>query len=104
MAPHGTLTLSYTHNKLVLYFYCCPIVEGQGQTDDFFIETKTVLVSGSGGLLHVTLRVDGVALEPDETFQLKLTTNPDLKSEGVFVVDTLDVTIQDPDSKIKLMK
>ena len=57
-------------------------------------------VRASGSSLQVTFRLDGVALEPDKTFQLRLTTNPDLTSQGVFIVDTLDVTIQDPDSKI----
>ena len=56
---------------------------------------------GSGTTsLQVIFHVDGVALERDETFELRLTTNPNLESQGVFVVDTLDVIIQDPDSKI----
>ena len=58
-------------------------------------------VRGSGNAsLQVTFIEDGVALEPDETFQLRLTTNPDLESQGVLIVDTLDVTIQDSDSKM----
>ena len=44
--------------------------------------------------------MDGIAVEPDEMFQLRLTTNPDLISQGVFVVDTLDVIIVDSDSEI----
>ena len=59
----------------------------------------TVRESGTASL-QVTFHVDGVALEPDETFQLRLTTNPVLPAD-VFFVDTLDVTIQDPDSKIE---
>ena len=82
-------------------FYSCSIVEGRGQTDDFFIEDKTVTVRGSGTTsLQVIFRVDGVALEPDETFRLRLTTTPNLESEDAFIIDTLNVTIQDPDSKI----
>ena len=59
-----------------------------------------VTVRITGDSLQVTFRVDGVALEPDESFQLRLTTNPNLESQDVLVVDTLNVTIQDPDSKI----
>ena len=57
-------------------------------------------VRGSGTTsLQVTFRVDGVALEPDETFQLRLTTTPVLPA-GVFFVDTVNVTILDPDGKM----
>ena len=98
-------TVSYTYYKLILTFFLlyvnCPTVEGRGQTDDFFIDYKTVTVRGSGTTsLQITFIEDGVALEQDELLQLRLATNPDLKSQGVFVVDTLDVTIQDSDSEI----
>ena len=85
---------------ILLEFYYCLIVEGRGQTDDFFIEDKTVTVRGSGtASLQVTFSLDGVALEPDETFQLRLTTNPPLPNDVLFV-NILDVTIKDLDSKI----
>ena len=90
------LTVAPTSNIL----YCCPIVEGREQTDDFFIDDTSLTVRGSGtASLQVTFRVDGVALETNETFQLRLTTNPVLPAD-VFFVDTVNVTIQDPDSKI----
>ncbi len=48
--------------------------------------------------LQVTFRVDSVALEPDETFQLRLSSNPPPPA-GSFFLNNLDMTIQDPDSK-----
>ena len=78
----------YTSIVILLF----SVVEGQGQTDDFFIEDKTVTVRGSGTTsLQVTFRVDGVALEPDETFQLRLTITPGTPElpADVFFVDTL---------------
>ena len=41
----------------------------------------------------VTIQVDGIALEPDETFQLKLVANP--QPSRIFCLDTLDLVIED---------
>ena len=41
----------------------------------------------------VAIRIDGIALEPDETFQLKLVAN--LPLSGIFCLDTLDLVIED---------
>ena len=45
------------------------------------------------GFATVTVRIDGIALEPDETFQLKLVAN--LPLSGIFCLDTLDLVIED---------
>ena len=45
------------------------------------------------GSATVTIRIDGIALEPDETFQLKLVAN--LPLSGIFCLDTLDLVIED---------
>ena len=49
----------------------------------------------------ITLEVDGVALEPDETFQLRLVPENEASMPGLdtFLVDMLEVTIIDQDSK-----
>ena len=41
----------------------------------------------------VTIRVDGIALEQDETFQLRLVANS--PPAGIFCLDTLDFVIED---------
>ena len=41
----------------------------------------------------VTIRVDGIALEQDETFQLRLVANS--PPQGIFCLDTLDFVIED---------
>ena len=46
----------------------------------------------------VTIRVDGIALEPDETFQLRLVTNS--PPYEIFCLDTLDFVIEDGDGII----
>ena len=41
----------------------------------------------------IVIRVDDIALEPDETFQLKLVANP--QPLRIFCLDTLDLVIED---------
>ncbi len=74
-------------------------MEGEGSGGDFFIDTLSARITPStGDSLQVTFRVDSVALEPDETFQLRLTTTAAIPTdENYFFVDTVNVTIQDPD-------
>ena len=49
----------------------------------------------------VTIRVDGIALEQDETFQLRLVANS--LPQGIFCLDTLDVVIEDGNGIIVCM-
>ncbi len=74
-------------------------MEGDENQGDFFIDTlEARITSTTGDSLQVTFRFDGVVMEPDETFQLRLTTNdPVPTNENYFFVNTLNVTIQDPD-------
>ena len=48
---------------------------------------------GTNGFATVTIRVDGIALEPDETFQLRLVTSS--PPPRVFCLETLDFVIED---------
>ncbi len=51
-------------------------MEGEGSGGDFFIDALDARITPTReDSLQVTFRVDGVALEPDETFQLRLTTD-----------------------------
>jgi hypothetical protein len=46
------------------------------------------------GFATITIRVDSIALEPDETFQLRLVAN--MPQPGIiFCLDTLDFVIED---------
>ncbi len=74
-------------------------MEGEGSGGDFFIDDLTARITPTtGDSLQVTFRVDGVALEPDEMFQLRLTTDAAIPTAAnYFFVDTLKVIIQDPD-------
>ena len=51
------------------------------------------IAPGSNGFATVTIRVDGIALEPDETFQLRLVTSS--PPPRVFCLETLDFVIED---------
>ncbi len=74
-------------------------MEGEGSGGDFFIDALDARITPTtDDSLQVTFRVDGVALEPDETFQLRLTTDATIPTDAnYFFVDTLNVNIQDPD-------
>ncbi len=76
-------------------------MEGEGSEGDFVIDTLEARITPSTwDSLQVTFRVDGVALESDETVQLRLSTDdPVPTGENYFFVDTLNVTIQDPEGK-----
>ncbi len=79
---------------------CVAFVLGLETGDDFFIDDKSVTIrQNTGTSLHVTFVADRVALEPDETFQLRLSSNPPPPA-GSFFLNNLDVTIQDPDGKV----
>ncbi len=74
-------------------------MKGEGIGGDFFIDDLSARITPTtADSLQVTFRVDGVALEPDETFQLRLITDAAVPTdENYFFVDTLNVIIQDPD-------
>lgn len=50
---------------------------------------------GNNDFATVTIRVDGIALEPDETFQLRLVPNNPAAVENIFCIDTLTLIIED---------
>ena len=52
-----------------------------------------MIMPDRNGFATVTIQIDGIALEPDETFQLKLVAN--LPLSGIFCLDTLDLVIED---------
>ena len=69
---------------------------GRGAAFDYTITSSMVTISpGNNALATVTIRVDGVALEPNETFQLKLVADP--PPPRIFCLDTLDLVIGDGD-------
>ena len=69
---------------------------GRGAAFDYAITGSMVIITpGSNTFATITIRVDGVALEPDETFQLKLVADP--PPPRIFCLDTLDVVIEDGD-------
>ncbi len=74
---------------------CTSAVEGE----DFVIETKNIRFSGETTSVVVTFREDGVALEEDETFVLRLSG-----SRQAFFVNTLAVTISDPEGKDAVLR
>ncbi len=77
-------------------------MEGEGNGGDFFIDDLDARITPTtDDSLQVTFRFDGVVMEPDETFQLRLTTDAALPTdENYFFVDTLNGTIQDPDGRL----
>ncbi len=78
-------------------------MEGEGSGGDFIIVTLEARITPTtGDSLQVTFRFDGVVMEPDETFQLRLTTDdPVPTDDNYFFVDTLSIIIQDPDGKFR---
>ncbi len=74
-------------------------MEGEGSGGDFFIDALDARIKPTTeDSLQVTFQLDGVALEPDEIFQLRLTTYAAIPTDAnYFFVDTLNVIIQDPD-------
>ena len=74
------------------------------ETMDFVVSTTKVTIGvGQPMPVQFSLPIDMVALELDETFQIILTrqdTQP--LGSNQFFMDTLTVTIQDADGKLKL--
>ena len=95
--------------SLVIVCHCLPTLvlteQGQGQTDDFYIDDNDLIIRQTrGDELVLTFRVDSVALEPDETFQIQLSsTPPPPAGDNVFFLNTLNVTIEDPDGNTTLI-
>lgn len=68
-----------------------------GPADDYTITDSTVTIApGRNDFVTITVRVDSVALEPDETFRLRLVADP--PPPGIFCNDILDFVIEDGDS------
>ncbi len=77
------------------------IVAVMGRRNDFFLKTTTVSPRPREEVaVRVAVYEDQVALELNETFQLKLTQakTPTLQTNEVFL-DTINVTIIDQESK-----
>ena len=78
------------------------IIIGEGSQFDYTVDTLRVraLANGQTDNVALTLRVDAVAQEPNETFNLTL--NPlraPTSREGLFFLNTIQVTILDSDGK-----
>ena len=66
----------------------------RGVAFDYTVTDNSVTISeNNNDFATVTVRVDGVALERDETFQLRLVAAS--PPAGAFCLDTLDVVIVD---------
>ena len=69
---------------------------GSGSAFDYTVTRNTITIApGRNDFATVTVRVDGIALELDETFRLKLVANP--PPPRIFCLDTLDLVIEDKD-------
>ena len=81
--------------SIVTQWSCNSNFAGRGAAFDYTITGRMVSIEpGKNTFATVTIRVDGVALEPDETFQLKLVAS---QPPRVFCLDTLDLVIEDGD-------
>ena len=82
------------------------LIAGEGPQFDYTVNTVQVraLASGQTDNVVVTFRVDTIAQENNETFNLTLTglNLPPSPGPGFFVIDTLPVAIVDSDSKDSL--
>ncbi len=60
-------------------------MKGEGSGGDFYIDDLSARITPTtADSLQATFRVDGVALEPDETFQLRLTTDAAIPTDETF--------------------
>ena len=77
----------------------CTLHAERGSGRDYTVtNTGGTITSESTDAATVIIRVDGVALERNETFQLKLEVESPPTGD-VFCIDILDVVIQDSDGK-----
>lgn len=84
--------LSSLLNKICLRFFFI-------ENSDFQLVTTSILVTPTTpAIVQITLLRDNVALEPNETVRLRFmqTVNTEV---GEFLLNTIDVTIRDTDSK-----
>ena len=80
----------------------CSSFAGRGAAFDYSITDNTVTIGqGRNGFATVTVHIDGIALEPDETFQLRLVASS--PPPGVFCLDTLDFIIEDTTDGITII-
>ena len=67
---------------------------GRGVAFDYTVTDNMVTITRDrNDFATVTIRMDSIALEEDETFQLKLVANP--QPSKIFCLDTLDLVIED---------
>ena len=81
------------------------LILGEGSQFDYSVNSLRVRALANGQIQNVvlTFRVDSIAQEPNETFNLTL--NPVVAPtprEGLFFQNTIQVTIVDSDSKDNL--
>ena len=81
------------------------IITGEGAAFDFTISTNMIRLIPRIPAMRmmdvvVTFRVDSIALEPLEDFRIILVPNPaaDPLGDGVVLVDSINVFIEDSDS------
>ena len=76
---------------------------GEGPRFDYTVNNQTARAffdAANPDNVMVTFRVDTVAQEPNETFTLTLQTVLDEpRRDGLFFLDTIEMTIVDSDSK-----
>ena len=85
------------YELLILLF-----IAEEGSQFDYTVNTLRVRALANGQINNVvlTFRVDNIAQEPDETFNLTLTPLvPPTPREGLFFQNTIQVTIVDSDGK-----
>ena len=86
--------------------FCCSYTE-EGTNADFTVTGRTLIhrvETDPNPSVSTVLRVDGLAQETDETFQLRLRPNPAVPlsafpGSNEFLLDTITVTIIDQERK-----
>ena len=79
---------------ITILLSCDSNFAGRGAAFDYSVTDNTVTIGqGRNGFATVTVRVDGIALEQEETFQLRLVANS--PPPGIFCLDTLELVIED---------
>jgi hypothetical protein len=94
--------LSLNLDNLIVLFYIH--IVGEGSQFDYTVDTLRVraLANGRTDNVVLTLCVDAVAQEPNETFNLTLNplnASAPTPREGLFFLNTIEVTIMDSDGK-----
>ena len=88
-----------------IHFNCSSPYTEQGAEGDFTVKNLNLVhrMGTDPPVVSITLRIDYLAQEPDETFQLKLIPAEDaasmLSRYNGFLMDTINVSIIDQDCK-----